>query len=275
MAKIGLKYPVFKNDNSCGVIGRGIKADIVIQSNSTELYSDDAVSETDNSFQNGTITMGIDDLSDNIQINFLGHVVDANGEITAAGEDVAPYNSIGFYGTKKVSGDKKYRAVWLKKVQFAEPNDSNQTKGSSTAFNTPEVVGKIMLDDSGSWKNEQTFDSESDAIAYLNGKAGIPVLASGGLTGLLITGTGGSLSPSFSSGNRYYVYTGLTGTSITVTATAANHKIQLYIDGALSQALTSGAASQAISISTGTKKLTIVAQEYGKKSQTTEIVIVK
>lgn len=273
MARIGLKYPVYKGTTG-GVIGKAIQADVTIESNNVTLYADDVVRESDVSFKSGKITLGVDDLSDAIQTAFLGHAV-SGGEVSSNSADVAPYVGVGFYGVKVVGGTKKYRAIWFPKVQFAEPADSNKTKGESVEFATPTLEGTIMTDDSGVWKNEQTFNAEADAIAYLNTKAGLEVLASTGLSALSMTGTGGTLSPSFGEAVRYYTYGGVTGASVTVTATAADHDIKLYVDGVLSQTLVSGTASSAIAMSTGAKKLTIVAQESGKATQTTEIIVVK
>ena len=273
MAKIGLKYPVYKGTTS-GVIGKAIQADITIEVNDVQLHADDGVVESEKSFKSGKITLGIDDLSDTIQTEFLGHTI-ADGVITAAGTDSSPYVGVGFYGTKMVSGVKKYRAVWFRKVQFGEPSDSNKTKGETVEFTTPTLEGTIMLDDNGKWKDEKTFTTEADAIAFLNTQAGIPVSESAGLSALSMTGTGGTLSPSFGAAVRYYTFGGVTGTSVTVTATAASHTISLYADGAFVQTLTSGTASSGITMALGTKKLTIVAQEAGKQSQTTEIIVVK
>jgi len=174
MAKIGLRYPVYKSDTSQGVIGKAIQADISIEINEVQLYADDGTVESDKSFKSGTITLGIDDLSDTIQAEFLGHVVDgATNEITASGSDVSPYVGIGFYGVKMVRGTKKYRAIWLPKVQFGEPEDTNATKGETLEFRTPTLKGTIILDNNGVWKYEQTFDTEAEAISYLQSKAGI------------------------------------------------------------------------------------------------------
>lgn len=173
MAKIGLKYPVYKSPSKKGVIGKAIQADIAISVNEVKLYADDTVVESDKSFQSGTITLGIDDLSDEIYSEFLGHAKDVSGEITANENDQSPYIGLGFYGTKKVKGVAKYRAIWLPKVQFAEPEDTNATKGESVEFNTPSLEGTIMADDNGDWKKEQTFATEAEAVTYLENKAGI------------------------------------------------------------------------------------------------------
>jgi hypothetical protein len=101
------------------------------------------------------------------------------------------------------------------------------------------------------------------------------IVASGGLTALSLTGTGGTLAPAFGAAVRSYAFTGVTAASVTVTATAANHTLKLYVDGVFTQTLTSGSASSAIAMSIGSKKLTILAYEAGKTIQVTEIVVQK
>jgi phi13 family phage major tail protein len=238
MAKIGLRYPVYKGATSEGVIAKAIQADIAITINDVKLYADDVIAESDKSFQSGTITLGIDDLSDAVQTALLGHAV-SDGELTASGTDDPPYVSIGFYGVKKVSGARKYRAIWLTKVQFAEPSDTNKTKGETLEFNTPVLEGTIMLDDSGNWKNEKTFDTEAQAIAYLQSKSGVkaqctkPVadVASGAYTGtqtVTLTGaatetiyyTTNGTTPSATNGTEYT-------TTISVAATCALRAIAI------------------------------------------------
>ncbi len=174
MAKIGLKYPVYKSKSNSGVIAKAIQADISITYSDVKLYADDVLAESDKSFQSGTITLGVDDLSDTIQTEFLGHEIDeTTGELTANKDDESPIVGIGFYGVKIVNGVRKYRAIWLPAVQFAEPADTNSTKGETVTFNTPVLEGTIMVDENGDWKKENTFDTEDEAKAYLNQKAGI------------------------------------------------------------------------------------------------------
>lgn len=176
MAKIGLRYPVYKSKTKQGVIAKAIQADIAITVNDVKLPADDVIVETDKSFQNGTITLGIDDLSDEIYAEFLGHAIDeTTKEVTANIDDIAPFVGVGFFGVKMVNSVRKYRAVWIPKVQFAEPADTNATKGEQTVFTTPVLVGTIMVDDNGDWKKENTFSTEAEAKTYLEGKAGIVV----------------------------------------------------------------------------------------------------
>jgi phi13 family phage major tail protein len=173
MAKIGLRYPVYKSGSKSGVIGKAIQADINIQVNEVKLPADDTIAETDRSFKEGKLTLGVDDLSDVIQKDFLGHAISEDGELTANGDDTSPFVGVGFFGVKRVNNVSKYRAIWLPKVQFAEPNDTNSTKGENTSFSTPTMDGTIMLDDEGNWKYEQTFATVEEAKAYLHEKAEI------------------------------------------------------------------------------------------------------
>ncbi len=177
MARIGLKYPVYKSATAKGVIAKAIQADIAINVNDVRVYADDVIAESDKSFQSGTLTLGTDDLPDAIYAEFMGHAIDeTTKEITANGDDNSIYVGVGFYGVKMVAGVRKYRAIWLPKLQFAEPADTNGTKGETTVFNTPVIVGTIMLDANGDWKKENTFDTEEEARTYLEGKAGIVVI---------------------------------------------------------------------------------------------------
>jgi len=176
MAKIGLKYPVYKDSTGGGVIAKAIQADVAITMSNVPLYADDAIAEKDMSFQSGTLTLGIDDLAAGILTKLLGHKkVGATDEIASTVDDVSPFVGVGFYGVKMVNGVKAYRALWFPKVQFEEPADSMTTKGETIAFGTDSIVGTIMPDSTGAWKLEQTFTTEAAAIAYLNGKAGIVV----------------------------------------------------------------------------------------------------
>lgn len=175
MAKIGLQYLVVKPATGAGKrLAKAIQADLSITTNEAKLYADDAVAESDKSFRDGTITYGVDDLNDDIQKDCLGHSIDAGtGELTANGNDNNPYVGTGFVSISKKSGTQKFRALWLPRVQFAEPSETNQTKGENTSFSSPTLTGTIMLDDAGNWKYENSFATLALAKTYLDDKADI------------------------------------------------------------------------------------------------------
>jgi len=173
---------------------------------------------------------------------------------------------------------------------FYEPNDTLGQKAMYTALIADSAVdfsllfANINTEYSGQgFVTDLSIDSEydsDDGIAFEatirpTGQWNQGLSASGGLTALSLAGTGGTLAPAFATGTRSYAFTGVTATSVTVTATAANHTLLLFVDGTLTQTLTSGSASSAIAMSAGTKKLTIVAYEAGKTRQVTDIVVQK
>jgi len=250
MAKIGLKYPVYKGPINKGVIGKAIQADIAIQVNEVYLYGDDAIVESDKSFQSGKITLGVDDLSDTIQVEFLGHTVAESGEITAKGTDNNPYVGIGFYGIKKVNNVQRFRAIWLPKVQFAEPSDTNSTKGQNISFATPTLEGTIIVGTDGTWKQEQTFTTEMAAKAYLEDKAGI---------------TDKCTTPIAS------IASGTYATTQTVTLTAGVGETIRYTTDGLTPSSTVGTLySSAISISTSTMLRAIATKSGSTNSEVAE-----
>ena len=73
----------------------------------------------------------------------------------------------------KRGGVEKFRAVWLNKMMYSEPDESLETKGEKTSFTTPSIEGKIMKDKKGRIKVETIVDTEAEAIAWLKKKAGI------------------------------------------------------------------------------------------------------
>jgi|GEM_PF-351671 len=293
MAYIGLKHPVFapiasEPANSLPtygtglVVGMAIAADVSIELSDAKLAADDTIAEIEKGFVSGTITMGIDDLSDAAQKAWLGSKeASLGGEATI--RDAANYDSpeggFGYYRVRKKAGVRSYRAYWYHKTKWGIPSENAATKpDGSIEWQTPTVEGEIMtvMDSDNTWRDHATFTSEADAIAWLDELAGVPTTESTGLSGLELVGTGGTLSPAFAAGVRYYTFDGVTAAGVTVTATAADHTLKLYVDGVFVQNLNSGEASDSIAMaSVGSKKLTIVAQELGKTSQITEIVVVK
>lgn len=188
MAKIGLKYPVYapatETDSAISygtgaVLAKAISANISIENNDVKLYADDAVCESDNSFSDGTVTIGVDDLYDAAKVALLAYIEGATIDATtgakelSAGTGTPAIVGFGFYGKVVRNRVSYWRAIWLKKVQFAEPSDELATKGESLEFGTPELEGAIMLAPDGKWKEEGTFSAEAGAKAWLDGKAGI------------------------------------------------------------------------------------------------------
>ncbi|HBV85759.1 MAG TPA: hypothetical protein DEF42_03670 [Desulfosporosinus sp.] len=190
MAYIGLKHPVFApitNEPANGfpvygaglIVGHAIAANVSIELSDSKLPADDMVVEIDNSFTSGTITTGIDDLSDDALKIWLGQkAATLNGVATirsAAGYE-APNGGFGYYRVRKKNGVRSYRALWYYKTKWGMPSEDASTKpDGAIEWQTPEVEGTIMTaqDADNSWRDMATFTTESDAVAWLNELANI------------------------------------------------------------------------------------------------------
>lgn len=179
MANIGLTNIWFSNltegaDGSATYdgaknLGKAVSCSVSITNNEAKLYGDDALAESDTSFSNGTITLGVTDDDDTIFAPLLGHTIDAGGEVIKTATDSAPYVGVGRIVTKMVNGAYKYKVEFLYKCKFSEPSKDESTKGESIEFSTPSVEGVIATlgDVSGTWSKSKTFNTKSDALTYL------------------------------------------------------------------------------------------------------------
>ena len=189
MAIIGVSKPYYSKYSSTGsqveytgggVLGKATEVDVEINtSDDNNLYADNAVAETDRSFAGGTLTVGTDDLSQEVTKVILGvqeQAVPAQDgseatELVFDDRQVTPYLGVGFIIKKQKSNQLRWRAVVFPKVMFAVPNDSATTQGETIEWQTPELSGTIMRDDTQfhAWKREATFSTETQAEAYIKG----------------------------------------------------------------------------------------------------------
>lgn len=185
MAKIGLKnfrYSVLTeaSDGTPSYAGaktpaKAVSCSVSISNNEAELYADDGLAESDYSFNKGDVTIGVDKEDQTTMAEILGHSVDStSGAMTRNATDTAPFVGLGRVVTLIVGGSYKYKVEFLYKVKFAEPNQEDNTKGESVAFNTYTIPGKVHQLGNGDWSITKTFTSESDALTYLEGLLAAP-----------------------------------------------------------------------------------------------------
>ena len=180
MAKIGLtnfKFSVLDADEAVSTpqsLGKAISCKVSIETNTAELYADDALAESDYSFKKGTITLEVDEDADTTFATLLGHTVTAGstgtaGEVVRKATDIAPYVAVGRILTKVVNGVKSYKVEYLAKVQFKEPAPDEKTKGESLEFATTSIEGTILQKADGEWSRAKTFATLAEAQTYLTG----------------------------------------------------------------------------------------------------------
>jgi phi13 family phage major tail protein len=196
MATIGLSKPYYAIYAEAGgvvsysdgaVMGKATEANISIETTEdNNLYGDNGLAETDRRFANGTLTLSTTDLSQEVSKAILGlteqaitgidGVTDTSvKELVYDDAQMTPYLGVGFIIKKKVNGAYKWRGVVLPKVMFSVPEDAATTQGESIEWQTPELTGTIMRDDSAThvWKKEATFTTEAQAEAYIKARLGI------------------------------------------------------------------------------------------------------
>lgn len=147
--------------------GKAISASVSITNNSAMLYADDALAESDTSFQSGSVTLGVDEDGDTVFADVLGHTIAETGEVVKNANDAAPWVGLARVITKMVNGAYKYKAEVLYKVKFAEPSADDETKGESIEFSTPEIEGTVATLANGNWSTSKTFTSKSDAVQWI------------------------------------------------------------------------------------------------------------
>lgn len=187
MATIGVSKPYVAKyfDNGDGTVRyeQGARLALATQLSATievgennVLYADNGVAESDKSFSSGTLTIGVDDLSQQGSKLILGvqeHKITVDGEEVAElvydDDAVAPDLGFGCIIKKVKNKTSLWRAVVFTKVQFAIPEDAATTQGEAIEWQTPSLEATIMRDDSAkhTWKREATFDAEAKAEAYI------------------------------------------------------------------------------------------------------------
>lgn len=177
MAKIGLNNlwyskltegtdgtPEFDGAKS---FGKAVSANVSISNNSATLYADDVLAESDTSFQNGTVTLGVDDDREATFADVLGHTTTEEGEVIRNANDTAPWVGLARIVVKMVQNVRLYKVEVLYKVKFSEPSQEDQTKGESVEFTTPEIEGTIATLANGDWSTAKTFSTKEDAVEFI------------------------------------------------------------------------------------------------------------
>lgn len=200
MAIKGLSIPVFGKYNydketgtvsySDGMINpHAISYSVTVQSTSSNpLYGCNRVIENDNPrFDSGTAKLETDELIQEVSKFLLGlHEVERTyGEgktvqvLVYDDSQKAPELGLGIIEEHQRDDVDFYKAVILKRVQFNIPEDAATTRKGSIEWQTKTIEGTIMRSEEVSdtakypWKEEATFDSESEALEFLKLSLGV------------------------------------------------------------------------------------------------------
>lgn len=153
-------------------LAKAISAELSVELAEATLYADDGVAEIIKEFQNGTLSLGIDDIGVDAASDLTGATIDDNKVLISTSEDGGDPVAIGFRA-KKANG--KYRYFWLYRVKFGIPATNLATKGDSITFSTPTIEGTVIrrnkLDGQGKhpWKAEVSEGDEGVSSEIING----------------------------------------------------------------------------------------------------------
>ena len=151
--------------------GKAVSAKVDVSTNDATLYADDALAESDSSFQSAKVTLGVADDDMTVFAEILGHkVAESGGEMVRSADDAAPWIGLGRVVTKVKDGKRQYKGEFLYKVKFGEPSQEDATKGESVDFSTPEIEGTAAALANGDWSAAQTFDTKEAAVTWVKGK---------------------------------------------------------------------------------------------------------
>lgn len=169
------KYAALEKESIVPVLGRLIDAKINEERNSTELRADDIIAEKDTSFKGGTVTITVDDVTDETYADVKGCSI-SEKEVTDNSEDIAPEIGYGHIVTKIYKGVKSYKVEFLPRIQITKITADRKTKGESIEYNTVSIEADIMeLEEAingmkiGDWKKTETFTTLAEAQTYLDG----------------------------------------------------------------------------------------------------------
>jgi phi13 family phage major tail protein len=147
------------------LLAKAISAKLSVEIAEGMLYADDGVAHALKEFKSGTITLGVEDIGQEMAAALTGAVIDDNGVLVSASGDSAPAVAIGFRA-KKANG--KYRYVWLYRAVFGIPDEDYETKGDSIAFKTGEIVGTVVRrhepDDEGRYPWRSLVDEDGTGV---------------------------------------------------------------------------------------------------------------
>lgn len=188
MASIGLRNAKYNQidyttkkykaltDSLVPVLGRLIDAKISPEKNNISLYADDIKVESDTSFKGGTVSITVDDVTDETYADIQGCKLSDEKELTDNSEDVAPEIGYGHIVTKVYRGTKSYKVEFLPRIQITKVTADRKTKGESIEYNTVSIEANVMelIDEIngmkiGDWRKVKSFTTLKEAQEYLDG----------------------------------------------------------------------------------------------------------
>lgn len=187
MASVGLKQAKFNQidqttnkyktvTDNVPLLEKIIESKFSPEYNSAELYANDCLAESDNSFKKGTLNIVVADDKDKTCATLLGNKIAPDGtEVTSNINDSAPEFGYGHIVPKIVDGVKKWKVEFFPRVKFTKITTDRKTRGESVEFATTNIEATVLPlskaingFEVGDWEKHDTFDTEAAAETYLD-----------------------------------------------------------------------------------------------------------
>lgn len=183
MAYIGLARPYMAKLNEIDSTysdgfrcGSAMKIDIDPQYNKAQLPGDNTIQESVTEFKLANVTLNTTHIPIEAAATVFGHEVvetEKGKRVIYRASDRQNYIGMGIYVDEMKEGVTTYSAMWMPKVKFSESTESYETKGDNLTFKTPSISGEALVTKDKIWKIVESFETEAEAILWLEEKAGI------------------------------------------------------------------------------------------------------
>lgn len=161
-------------------LARGVSVSFDVESSDDNIfYADNQAAETaPGVFTGGTITLTVDGLLAAARRVIFGLPEAGSDGFVAYGDSVAvPYVGIGYIVRYQSDGVVTYVPQVVAKVRFTVPGGDYATQEEEIDWQTQELTGTILRDDSANhtwfYDSETAYSTEADAEAALKTKLGI------------------------------------------------------------------------------------------------------
>lgn len=156
-----------------------VRVEYNVEREDGSFHADDHVVDRDNSIVGVNATVELATLTKEMAADILGWEKIGSTNEYHETEDETPYIGMGWLFMVKEDGAKRYRGVWIHKIQMGQENDAATTKAERLEYQTENITGGgmgVQLAEGGKIVYRDVMFELTDlatAEAWLKGKAGI------------------------------------------------------------------------------------------------------
>ena len=159
-------------------MGDAMTANLELKFAEGRLYAESALAEYMKKVTGLTISQGVKYIPDDAQkllfkayelSRSVGSGSPSTVKSMAYGKvSTGQYVGTAFYAPDMIDGVEMFTAIFVHKTLFGPPSRTLQTLGASITFQTPTTSGEALVDDAGHLMEWKSFDTEAEAIAWID-----------------------------------------------------------------------------------------------------------